>query len=81
MAEEMTGTKKQLSSTTIKGVIISGLGLLVPILLGFIGIDMNPETVSGLVEQLGTIIDEGMQLFGLAMAWYGRVVATTKIGK
>lgn len=68
----MEGTTSQLASKTIWGAIIAVLAGVA----GLFGLNLD----ASLQDQLAQLIASAATLVGGALAWYGRVTATKKIG-
>ncbi len=87
MATELTGTKKQSDSLTIKsswkGMVIQGA----VIVAGLFGLSLDPEQLTTIIEQgnelwvMGTaIVAAGTAFYYNVRSWIGRLRANTKIG-
>lgn len=70
-------SKKWWASKTIIGAFISVIGKVVG---GYLGYDVDSETITLSTEAVGSLIAYGTSFFGDVMAIYGRVKATKKIG-
>jgi len=72
--------KSLLASRTIWGILIAGVGQVLPL----IGVTLSPADISqatDILQQVGAIATQAITVGGLALAWYGRVKATKVIGK
>lgn len=72
----MTGSKPQLSSKTIQGLIVIIVGWL---LTWFGAVDVSEGDISEWVTQGLDLIGNVLQWAGVAYAWYGRVKAKKTI--
>jgi len=72
----LEGTKPQLSSKTIQGLIIVVVGFG----LTWIGVAADQAELSEFVTQGMQFAGNAMEFAGVAYAWYGRLKATQKIG-
>lgn len=70
----MEETKRQLQSTTIRACIVTIISGILSITNKELSI--APEQLQGLVD----LILNGVTLISAAVAWYGRIKATKKIG-
>ena len=71
----MDSTKPAFASTGVWGSVIALIGALAPIALGALGVQSAADQQA--------VVATGLQLatgFGAALALYGRVTATKKIG-
>ena len=72
----LEGTKPQLSSKTIQGLIVAIVGFG----LTWIGVAADQAELSEFVSQATQFVGNVMEFVGVAYAWYGRLKATQKIG-
>ena len=68
----MDGVKNILTSKTMHGLLVSALGMLLPL----IGFTFGAEDQTAVLSAVSLVMEGG----GLLWAAYGRVVATKKIG-
>ena len=68
-------------SLTIWGTLMTALTTVLPLLGPALGLDIKPELVRQLGEQLVAVAQAVTGLAGVIMALYGRTVAVTQLGR
>lgn len=72
----MMDTKSILTSKTVIGIVVAGMGMIAPLVQQYLGVTVTGDDGASLLDGLAKVAES----VGLLFALYGRVVATKQIG-